>query len=232
MLGAARRIRVGRLTVILPDGQRHAFGDPVATDAAEIRIHDTAAVVRMLLGRRRRREAYVDGLWSSPDLPRCSSWPVETGRRSRCPTAGGACRCGSGGPSPIAAAGTRSRAAAATSKPITTWERLLPAVPRRDVDLLECGLRRARRSAGRRPASQIRGDGGARGPRRRRARARDRQRLGRLRAVCRGRARVSRDHRDDLAVPAPPGDGTDPGGRPRRPGQRRAARLPRHRRHL
>ena len=70
MLGAARRIRVGRLTVVLPDGQRHAFGDPVATDAAEIRIHDTAAVVRMLLGGDvGAGEAYVDGLWSSPDLP-------------------------------------------------------------------------------------------------------------------------------------------------------------------
>jgi cyclopropane-fatty-acyl-phospholipid synthase len=70
MLGAARRIRVGRLAVVLPDGSRRVYGDRTSPDAAEIHVHDTAAAARMLLGGDiGAGEAYVDGLWSSPDLP-------------------------------------------------------------------------------------------------------------------------------------------------------------------
>ena len=68
-LAAAARIRVGRLTVVLPDGRRHDFGDPGSDRHAEIRIHDEAAARRILLhGETGAGEAYVDGLWSSPDL--------------------------------------------------------------------------------------------------------------------------------------------------------------------
>ncbi|HEY5629263.1 MAG TPA: class I SAM-dependent methyltransferase, partial [Candidatus Limnocylindrales bacterium] len=70
MLGAARRIRVGQLTVVLPDGSRRLYGDPASPHAGEIRVHDAAAAVRMLLGGEiGAGEAYMDGLWSSPDLP-------------------------------------------------------------------------------------------------------------------------------------------------------------------
>ena len=68
MLGAAHRIRVGQLTVILPDGSREVVGTP-GGPAAEIHIHDEAAIRRMLLGGETGAgEAYMDGLWSSPDL--------------------------------------------------------------------------------------------------------------------------------------------------------------------
>jgi len=68
-LAAAARIRVGRLTVILPDGRRRVFGDPGASRHGEIRIHDEAAGLRILLhGEVGAGEAYMDGLWSSPDL--------------------------------------------------------------------------------------------------------------------------------------------------------------------
>jgi len=68
-MSAASRIRVGRLTVILPNGERHAFGDPASELTAEIRIHAREALVRMLVGGETGGgEAYVDGLWSSPDL--------------------------------------------------------------------------------------------------------------------------------------------------------------------
>lgn len=68
-LAAASRWRHGRLTVVMPDRSRHEFGDPSSTDAAEIRIHDRQALVRLLLGGETGGgEAYVDGLWSSPDL--------------------------------------------------------------------------------------------------------------------------------------------------------------------
>ncbi len=70
MLGAARRIRIGSLTVVMPDGSRRVFGDRTSRHAGEMRIHDPAAGVRMLLGGEiGTGEAYMDGQWSSPDLP-------------------------------------------------------------------------------------------------------------------------------------------------------------------
>lgn len=70
MLAAARRIRVGSLTVVLPDGSRRHYGDRMSPHVGEMRIHDPAAGVRMLLGGEiGAGEAYMDGLWSSPDLP-------------------------------------------------------------------------------------------------------------------------------------------------------------------
>ncbi len=68
-LAAAARIATGCLTVVMPDGRRHVFGDAESERRGEIRIHDTAAAVRLLLhGETGAGEAYVDGLWSSPDL--------------------------------------------------------------------------------------------------------------------------------------------------------------------
>ncbi len=70
MLRAARQIRVGQLTVLLPDGSRHVYGDPASPHVGEIRVHDESAAVRMLVGGEiGAGEAYMDGLWSSPDLP-------------------------------------------------------------------------------------------------------------------------------------------------------------------
>jgi cyclopropane-fatty-acyl-phospholipid synthase len=72
MLAAARRIRVGRLTIVLPDGRATSVGDadPETRPSAEIHIHDEAGAVRMLVrGEIGAGEAYMDGLWSSPDLP-------------------------------------------------------------------------------------------------------------------------------------------------------------------
>ena len=70
-LAAASRIRVGQLTVVLPDGSRRTFGDAESELRAEIHVHDEAAAVRILLhGETGAGEAYMDGLWSSPDLVR------------------------------------------------------------------------------------------------------------------------------------------------------------------
>src|SRR6187399_1437614 len=69
-LAAAERIRVGRLRVALPDGSIRTFGDDAAADVAEIHIHDREALMRILVGGETGAgEAYMDGLWSSPDLP-------------------------------------------------------------------------------------------------------------------------------------------------------------------
>ncbi len=68
-LAAAGRIRVGQLTVVMPDGRRHTFGDAGSTRRAEIQVHDDEAAVQILLrGETGAGEAYMDGLWSSPDL--------------------------------------------------------------------------------------------------------------------------------------------------------------------
>jgi len=69
-LAAARRIRIGCLTVVMPDGARYVFGDRSSHRRGEIRFRDDAALVHMLLhGETGGGEAYVDGGWSSPDLP-------------------------------------------------------------------------------------------------------------------------------------------------------------------
>lgn len=69
LLGAARRIRVGSLTIILPDGARHSFGDAASDVRGEIVVHDRAALARLLVdGETGAGESYMDGQWSSPDL--------------------------------------------------------------------------------------------------------------------------------------------------------------------
>ncbi|HYL40630.1 MAG TPA: cyclopropane-fatty-acyl-phospholipid synthase family protein, partial [Candidatus Binatus sp.] len=69
MLAAAQRIRHGRLVVGLPDGETRAFGDATSGPSAELQVRDIGAARRILLGGELGAgEAYMDGLWSSPDL--------------------------------------------------------------------------------------------------------------------------------------------------------------------
>jgi cyclopropane-fatty-acyl-phospholipid synthase len=80
LLAAASRVREGRLDVTLPDGTLRSFGEPDAADRAEIVVHDRAAFLRVLVGGETGLgEAYVDGLWSSPDLPAA----IRVGARNR-----------------------------------------------------------------------------------------------------------------------------------------------------
>ena len=54
----------------MPDGSARTFGEADSDRSAEIRIHDSAATLRMFLGGDTGAgEAYMDGTWSSPDLP-------------------------------------------------------------------------------------------------------------------------------------------------------------------
>ena len=70
MLRAARRVTVGQLVIVLPDGSRRVYGDRDSTMVGELHVHDAAAAMRMLVGGDiGAGEAYMDGLWSSPDLP-------------------------------------------------------------------------------------------------------------------------------------------------------------------
>jgi cyclopropane-fatty-acyl-phospholipid synthase len=68
-LTMASRIRIGCLTVVAPDGRRHVYGDSSSDLQAEIRVHDRAAALRVMMnGDTGAGEAYMDGQWSSPDL--------------------------------------------------------------------------------------------------------------------------------------------------------------------
>jgi cyclopropane-fatty-acyl-phospholipid synthase len=68
-LAMASRIRIGCLTVVEPDGRLHVYGDNSSDLRAEIRIHDRAAALRVVMnGDTGAGEAYMDGQWSSPDL--------------------------------------------------------------------------------------------------------------------------------------------------------------------
>lgn len=69
ILRGGDHLATGTLDVLLPDGERRRLGVPGTAPAAEIHIHDSAAFRRLLLGGATGAgEAYVEGLWSSPDL--------------------------------------------------------------------------------------------------------------------------------------------------------------------
>ena len=104
-LAAARRIRTGCLAVELPDGARHVFGDRASARRAEIRVHDMAALQRILVnGETGAGEGYMDGLWSSPDLVAL----IELASLNRASLA-------------LSAGWWRVPGAGATSRPTTTW---------------------------------------------------------------------------------------------------------------
>ena len=131
----ARRIRVGRLTVVLPDGSRH-----------DVRRSGVGDGRRDPRPRHRRRRA--DARWAATSAParptwtgcgrartcrRCSRSPRSTARRSRCPTAGGGCRCGCAGRRPPDAPQHEGRQPPQHRGPLRPRQRLLPPVPRRDA---------------------------------------------------------------------------------------------------
>jgi cyclopropane-fatty-acyl-phospholipid synthase len=72
---AADRVAIGHLVAILPDGSRRTFGDATAGPGGEIHIHDMRALTKLLVdGETGGGEAYMDGLWSSPDLAGLLRW--------------------------------------------------------------------------------------------------------------------------------------------------------------
>ncbi len=117
-------------------------------------------------------------------------------------------------------------------RPLRPRQRLLPDVPRRDHDLFERRLRRARPIPGRRAAQQVPSHGGRRRPGPRPARPRDRNGLGRVRPVRGRRPRLPGDHHHDLPGAARPGPRARAGRGAGAPRGRPAVRLPGHRRHV
>ncbi len=71
LLAALEKWSVGRLTVHFPDGTSRTFGTRGAEPHAAIRIHRDAFFRRFVLqGDLGAGESYMDGDWSSEDLPR------------------------------------------------------------------------------------------------------------------------------------------------------------------
>jgi cyclopropane-fatty-acyl-phospholipid synthase len=80
LLRAVERLRVGALRVELPDGATRRLEGRHPGPAATLRIHDDAFFPGVLLGGEIAfGEAYMDGLWSSPDLVAL----LELGARNR-----------------------------------------------------------------------------------------------------------------------------------------------------
>ena len=69
LLKRLRRIEHGRLTLLAPDGTVLGFGASGAEPAVSIAINDAAVARRLIFGGTIGfAEAYMDGLWDSPDL--------------------------------------------------------------------------------------------------------------------------------------------------------------------
>ena len=76
--------RHGRLEARLPDGTEMAFGDASSGGVARIDIHDDHAFTRILVGGSTGAgEAYMDGLWSSPDVRAVLRGALANARRVR-----------------------------------------------------------------------------------------------------------------------------------------------------
>ncbi len=76
--------RHGRLEARLPDGSEKSFGDAAQGDVARIHIHDDRAFTQILIGGSTGAgEAYMEGLWSSPDLRAVLRGALANARRVR-----------------------------------------------------------------------------------------------------------------------------------------------------
>ena len=214
-IAAAARIKVGHLMVVLPDGDRRTFGDAGAEPARRDPHPRPAAPCKLLVGGETGGgEAYMDGLWSSPDLAGLLRWAA-LNREALALSTGWFRRAGAAAADDRPSVPPQHEAPEPPQHPcpLRPRQRLLPDLPRRDDDLLERGLRVARPVARRRAAQQVPAHRRGRRPGPRQARARDRHRLGRLRAVRGRRARLPRDVDHDLAGAVRPGPRAGPRGR-------------------
>ncbi|MBL9010516.1 MAG: class I SAM-dependent methyltransferase [Alphaproteobacteria bacterium] len=69
VLTALERIRFGSMTLALPDGRRFEFRGAEPGPSAFLQVHDNAMFTRLAMGGSLGfAEAYLDGLWDSPDV--------------------------------------------------------------------------------------------------------------------------------------------------------------------
>ncbi len=224
------RIESGQLTLV-EDGQRRVFGS--GSPQATVVIRDPRVWTALRRGGKGFAQSYVDGWWDSPDVTAVvevaarNLHGIDEFRRRITPGARAvAARAGAARAQHAAARPRRHR------RPLRPRQRPVRADARRDDDVLERDLRAPRHAA-------RRGLTGQAGPHLRQARpaavrprARDRDRLGRVRAACRADARLPRHDHDPVARAARTGAGACPRGRPGGSRDDPARRLPRAHRDL
>ena len=201
---------------------------------AEIRIHDRQAFVRLLLGGEiGAGEAYMDDLWSSPDLASLLHWAALN--RDALALRGGWFRVPARLRTTIAHRMRRNtprqsrRNIAAHYDLGNDFYRLFLDETMTYSSAVFTSPRQSLADAQRTKYQRIAEGAGLT---ERHARPRNRFRLGRVRPVCGRRARLSRDLDHDLPRAARPRAAAGPSGRPRGAGRHPAAGLPRDQRHL
>ncbi|WP_027136080.1 SAM-dependent methyltransferase [Geminicoccus roseus] len=71
LLGMARQLRVGQLTIVLPDGSRHDYRGTESGPSGVLVLNRPRVVRRFLTGGANGfADSYLDGDWDSPDLAR------------------------------------------------------------------------------------------------------------------------------------------------------------------
>ena len=219
------RIESGQLTLV-EDGARRVFGSgspqatvvdprPARLDRAAARRQGARRVLRRRLVGLARRHRGDRGRRAQPARDRRDPPPDHARARAVAARAG--------------AAGAQHAAARARGhrRPLRPRQRPVRADARRDDDVLERDLRAPRHAARRGLAGQARPHLRQARPAAVRPRARDRDRLGRVRAARRLDPRLPRDDDDAVARAARPGAGARPRGGPGGSRDDPARRLPR-----
>ena len=187
---------------------------------AEIHIHDTRALTKLLVdGETGGGEAYMDGLWSSPDLAGLLRWAA-LNRESLALSTGW---FRAPGPAPTdARPSAPTEHEAQSRRNISAHYDLGNDFYRTFLDetmtYSSAVFESADQSLADAQREQVPAHGRRRWPGRRPARPRDRDRLGRVRPLRRRRARLPRDVRDDLEGTARVGDSSGSGPRACRTG--------------
>ena len=194
------------------------------------RARPPAPTPRCERGGRGLAEAYVDGWWDSPDVTAVIEVAARNLPRHRRVPAPAHARARAVAPRPRVPDAQHARALArGHRRPLRPRQRPLRADARRDDDVFERDLRAPGHDPGRRVADQAGPDLREARPAAVRPRARDRHRLGRVRAARGADARLPRDHHDVLARAARAGARARPRRRARGPRDGPARRLPRAR---
>ena len=175
-----RRITIGSL-VVVEGGERYVYGSgaPIAT----VRLRSSRVWPMLLRGSRGLAEAFAQGLWDSPDLVALIRLAARNaGRLDRLRARLAPVRWPLQRAAALLRPGTKRRARAQHLRALRPWQRFLRADARSDDDVLVRDLRAPGMTLERGPGGKARADLPEARPGPARSRARDRQRLGRVRA--------------------------------------------------